>query len=45
METGAPGCGDPATEACVCTIDDYCCATEWDAQCVAEVTLFFCGSC
>jgi hypothetical protein len=30
---------------CVCAQDDYCCTTEWDAQCVAEVQQFGCGTC
>ena len=44
-ETGMPGCGDPNIEQCVCSQDDYCCTTGWDAQCVSEVTAFGCGSC
>lgn len=32
---GPGGCAnDPAVEACVCQIDDYCCTTEWDDDCV-----------
>lgn len=45
MPTGGPGCGDPSIEQCLCAIDDYCCSTDWDDQCVAEVTLFGCGVC
>lgn len=44
-EEGAAGCLDDAVEACVCAIDPYCCEVEWDAQCVAEVEQFGCGSC
>jgi len=40
-----PGCGDPAIEACVCAIDDYCCTGEWDSVCAIFVTLFLCDSC
>ena len=41
-----PGCFDDFfIEACVCSIDDYCCSFEWDAQCVDEVESFGCGSC
>ncbi len=29
----APGCGDPAVEACVCADDTYCCQVAWDDQC------------
>ena len=42
---GAAGCEDPAVEACVCATDDYCCTTEWDAQCIAEVDSLACGDC
>jgi hypothetical protein len=42
---GGPGCPDPAVEACVCAIDDYCCITDWDDQCAGEVVEFGCGSC
>lgn len=31
-----PGCDDPATEACVCAFDSYCCTTRWDSICVSE---------
>lgn len=33
--TGAKGCADPGIEAVVCGADAYCCATAWDASCVA----------
>lgn len=30
-----PGCAeDLELEACVCALDDFCCANEWDGQCV-----------
>jgi hypothetical protein len=44
-ETGGPGCSDSAVSACVCAQDPYCCSTEWDAQCVAEVDSLGCGTC
>ena len=44
-ETGAAGCANASVSSCVCTSDPFCCATEWDAQCVAEVVQFGCGSC
>ena len=44
-ETGAAGCDDATVEACVCAQDSFCCSTEWDAQCVAEVDSFGCGDC
>ncbi|MFM7261730.1 MAG: dockerin type I domain-containing protein [bacterium] len=44
-EVGAGGCADASISNCVCAQDPYCCATEWDAQCVAEVAQFGCGSC
>jgi hypothetical protein len=41
-----PGCAaDPAIEDCVCFLDPYCCDTEWDDYCVAEVDDFGCGTC
>ncbi|MCE2883496.1 MAG: dockerin type I domain-containing protein [Planctomycetaceae bacterium] len=44
-EIGAAGCADASISTCVCAQDPYCCTTEWDAQCVAEVAQFGCGSC
>lgn len=44
-EVGGPGCNDATVQACVCAQDSYCCETEWDAQCVAEVDSFGCGDC
>ena len=29
-----PGSNDPATTACVCALDPYCCDTQWDDFCV-----------
>ena len=43
--TGPAGCADAAVAACVCALDPYCCATEWDAQCVEEVEALGCGQC
>jgi len=42
---GGPGCSDGAVASCVCATDPFCCETEWDAQCVAEVSQLGCGSC
>ncbi|HWB79060.1 MAG TPA: hypothetical protein VG755_29065 [Nannocystaceae bacterium] len=43
---GVPGCGsDPTVESCVCAQDDFCCTTEWDATCTAEIVQFGCGTC
>lgn len=43
---GMPGCGsDPTVESCVCAQDDFCCSTEWDATCAAEIVQFGCGTC
>ncbi len=39
------GCSDAGIEACVCAEDRYCCLTEWDAVCVAEVIDLQCGTC
>ena len=41
---GSPGCDDAAVAECVCVIDDYCCATDWDEVCV-EIAFFDCGVC
>ncbi len=43
--SASPGCVNPAVEACVCSVDPYCCGDGWDAQCVADVFLFECGLC
>ncbi len=42
---GVPGCSDATVEACVCALDSFCCATEWDQICVDEVGDFGCGVC
>ena len=44
-ELGGAGCADNAVAACVCAQDPFCCSTQWDAQCVGEITQFGCGSC
>ena len=44
-EAGGAGCADSAIAACVCAQDPFCCQTQWDATCVAEVAQFGCGSC
>lgn len=41
----AAGCVDQAVQACVCAEDTFCCDTEWDEQCIAEVDEFGCGVC
>jgi hypothetical protein len=43
--TGGPGCSNSTVAACVCAIDAFCCETQWDAQCIAEISQFGCGSC
>ncbi|MEY4117715.1 MAG: hypothetical protein RLZZ116_1043 [Planctomycetota bacterium] len=43
--TGGPGCSDSAVAACVCAIDPFCCESEWDAQCIAGISQYDCGSC
>ncbi|MBW2458903.1 MAG: hypothetical protein JRI68_30670 [Deltaproteobacteria bacterium] len=40
-----PGCGETTVQDCVCAQDSYCCDTEWDGTCVAEVDQFGCGTC
>jgi hypothetical protein len=42
---GGLGCLDPGIEACVCSIDPYCCEVEWDDQCAAQVEEYGCASC
>ncbi|MDZ4752981.1 MAG: hypothetical protein SGJ11_00610 [Phycisphaerae bacterium] len=44
-ETGTMGCDAPAVESCVCAVDPFCCAVEWDQLCVDEVESLGCGSC
>jgi len=38
------GCKDCKCEACVCKIDPWCCANEWDSQCAKEC-VESCGGC
>ncbi|MCK4658684.1 MAG: tandem-95 repeat protein [Phycisphaerae bacterium] len=45
-ETGhGAGCSAPTIEACVCSLDSYCCDTEWDGVCVDIVEGSGCGVC
>ena len=39
-----PGCGGCACEACVCSMDAYCCQSSWDDICVDECKTQ-CGGC
>lgn len=39
----SPGCTDPAIEACVCTLDAFCCNSQWDSVCVGRVGNDLCG--
>jgi len=39
---GITGCSALTVEACVCAQDSYCCAVEWDGQCVNEIEEFGC---
>ncbi len=39
-----PGCGGCSCEACVCSLDPYCCSGAWDALCVARCQNQ-CGGC
>jgi hypothetical protein len=36
VANGGPGCTDPECQACVCGIDSFCCAVEWDTLCAGE---------
>ena len=38
IEHAEPGCSDPACCDKVCAADPFCCAVEWDAGCVKEVS-------
>lgn len=40
----SPGCGGCACEACVCSLDSFCCTTAWDEIC-AESCAADCGAC
>jgi len=44
-ERSGSGCEVPTVQTCVCEFDPACCAEQWDAQCVADVFLFGCGTC
>jgi hypothetical protein len=39
------GCDDDTVEACVCELDEVCCANAWDDLCVGWVTELECGGC
>lgn len=39
------GCADAAIAACVCDVDAYCCESDWDETCGAQVAAFGCGGC
>ncbi|MDC0682364.1 hypothetical protein [Sorangium atrum] len=36
------GCNDAAVQSCVCAADPFCCNTQWDSLCAAEVTSLHC---
>ncbi|MCA9709835.1 MAG: hypothetical protein KDK70_28605 [Myxococcales bacterium] len=38
-----PGCNDPAVVDCVCKVEAFCCAFEWDANCV-DVAVNMCDA-
>jgi len=42
--TATPGCTQASVKQCTCALDDYCCKTAWDAQCVTEARSS-CGAC
>lgn len=39
-----PGCIDPEVESCVCSVDPYCCETQWDLECVRQHNRLGCGA-
>ncbi|WP_437625694.1 hypothetical protein [Sorangium sp. So ce1151] len=36
------GCNDTPVQSCVCAADPFCCNTQWDSICAAEVTSLHC---
>lgn len=40
-----PGCTEPEVQDCVCSVDPFCCAQQWDAACVDHVDELGCGMC
>lgn len=42
---GTPGCDDPVQTECLCALDEFCCATEWDHVCVDLLSESGCGDC
>lgn len=39
------GCSNPSVQACVCSVDSYCCQYSWDSLCASEVVSEGCGTC
>ncbi len=39
------GCSDPTIQSCVCSIDPFCCDTQWDGQCVLAAEALGCTDC
>ena len=44
-EHDAWGCGDPTVTACVCAMNQWCCAGPWNSKCTDAVVSFGCGTC
>jgi hypothetical protein len=44
-QTGGPGCADADCCNLVCSLDPFCCETEWDSICVDEAAQFCGGGC
>ena len=44
-EQDGPGCDAELVKECVCTEDPFCCASEWDGVCVAQVETLGCAAC
>jgi hypothetical protein len=42
---GIAGCEVQEVADCVCAEDPFCCETEWDISCAAEVNTLGCGEC
>jgi hypothetical protein len=40
-----PGCEDPGVQLCVCTIDPFCCQSDWDQACINHALAECDGGC
>jgi hypothetical protein len=40
VANGSPGCGDATCQDAVCSVDSYCCSTNWDSICADEAAQY-----